>query len=48
MHLLFHRCLGSGAADVAFVEHIALESIEGTNPCLLVLVGFLRRIYSSP
>lgn len=29
MHLLFHRCLRSGAADVAFVDHLALESIEG-------------------
>lgn len=29
IHLLFHRCLRSGAADVAFVDHLALESIEG-------------------
>lgn len=29
MHLLFHRCLRSGDADVAFVDHLALESIEG-------------------
>lgn len=31
MHSLVHRCLRSGAADVAFVDHLALESIEG-NP----------------
>lgn len=29
MHLLFYRCLRSGVADVAFVDHLALESIEG-------------------
>lgn len=29
LFLLCHRCLRSGAGDVAFVDHLALESIEG-------------------
>lgn len=28
-YLFFHRCLKSGAGDVAFVDHLVLESIDG-------------------
>lgn len=42
-----NRCLRSGAADVAFVDHLALENIEGSNFYSIILFTVkVRKLWS--
>ncbi len=44
--LLCHRCLRRGAGDVAFVDHLALESVEGKAVTDIPHLRFLGPISS--